>query len=98
MVWDEIYDEETRTHRKVRNADATEAAEQKLLVLQERFSLWVWENSDYLGSDIGVLYCSQQGKGLNRAWSETTCNDGVPDKVWIVAAVGVSGGASDGTG
>jgi SAM-dependent methyltransferase len=46
VVWDEVYEKETRTHRKVRNADATEAAEQKLLVIQERFSLWVWENGE----------------------------------------------------
>ncbi|UBV22309.1 methyltransferase domain-containing protein [Mycolicibacterium fortuitum] len=46
VVWDEFYDEVAHKHRKVRNADATEAAEQKLLAIQERFSLWVWENAD----------------------------------------------------
>lgn len=46
VVWDEFYDQQTRTRRKVRNADATEAAEQKLAAIQSRFSLWVWENAD----------------------------------------------------
>jgi SAM-dependent methyltransferase len=46
VVWDEFYDQHTRTHRKIRNADATEAAEQKLAAIQGRFSLWVWENAD----------------------------------------------------
>ncbi|GAT05445.1 DNA methylase [Mycolicibacterium fortuitum subsp. acetamidolyticum] len=46
VVWDEIYDEQSHTKRKVRNADATEAAEQKLAEIQGRFSLWVWENAD----------------------------------------------------
>ncbi|WP_235717691.1 methyltransferase domain-containing protein [Mycolicibacterium goodii] len=46
VVWDEIYDEQSHTKRKVRNADATEAAEQKLADIQGRFSLWVWENAD----------------------------------------------------
>lgn len=46
VVWDEIYDQQSHTKRKVRNADATEAAEQKLAEIQGRFSLWVWENSD----------------------------------------------------
>jgi N12 class adenine-specific DNA methylase len=44
VVWDEVYDEMTRTRRKVRNADATEAAEQKLAAIAERFSLWIWES------------------------------------------------------
>ncbi|MCK5754349.1 MAG: methyltransferase type 11, partial [Mycobacterium sp.] len=46
VVWDEVYDQQTHTRRKVRNADATEAAEQKLAAIQQRFSLWVWENAD----------------------------------------------------
>ncbi|WP_241474144.1 DEAD/DEAH box helicase family protein [Mycolicibacterium neoaurum] len=46
VVWDEFYDQQSRTHRKVRDADATEAAEQKLAAIQGRFSLWVWENAD----------------------------------------------------
>ncbi|WP_287039665.1 hypothetical protein [Mycobacterium sp.] len=46
VAWDEFYDQHTRTHRKIRNADATEAAEQKLSAIQRRFSLWVWENAD----------------------------------------------------
>lgn len=46
VVWDEFYDQQTHTRRKVRNADATEAAEQKLAAIQQRFSLWVWENAD----------------------------------------------------
>ena len=46
VVRDEVYDPVTRTNRFVRNADATEAAEQKLAAIQERFSLWVWENPD----------------------------------------------------
>lgn len=46
VVWDEFYDQRTYTRRKVRNADATEAAEQKLAAIQSRFSLWVWENAD----------------------------------------------------
>lgn len=46
VVWDEIYDQQSHTKRKVRNADATEAAEQKLAEIQGRFSLWVWENAD----------------------------------------------------
>ncbi|QFS94670.1 Methyltransferase domain protein (plasmid) [Mycobacterium sp. THAF192] len=44
VVWDEIYDASTGTRRRVRNADHTEAAEQKLAAIQERFSLWVWED------------------------------------------------------
>lgn len=43
VVWDEVYDEVTRTRRKVRNPDATEAAEQTLAAIAERFSLWIWE-------------------------------------------------------
>ncbi|PBA69198.1 methyltransferase type 11 [Mycobacterium avium] len=46
VVRDEVYDPETRTRRQVRNADATEAAEQKLVAIQERFSLWVWEKAE----------------------------------------------------
>lgn len=46
VVWDEFYDPRTYTRRKIRNADATEAAEQKLAAIQSRFSLWVWENAD----------------------------------------------------
>lgn len=46
VVWDEVYDEQTRSHRKVRNADATEAAEQKLAAIGARFSLWVWESAE----------------------------------------------------
>lgn len=44
VVWDDVYDPESRSYRKVRNADATEAAEQKLAAIGERFSLWVWED------------------------------------------------------
>jgi hypothetical protein len=43
VVWDEFYDQRTHTRRKTRNADATEAAEQKLAAIQGRFSLWVGE-------------------------------------------------------
>ncbi len=46
VVWDEFYDQVSHTRRKVRNADATEAAEQKLAAIQGRFSLWVWENAE----------------------------------------------------
>jgi hypothetical protein len=46
VVWDEFYDQQSHTHRKVRNADATESAEQKLAAIQGRFSLWVWENAE----------------------------------------------------
>lgn len=46
VVWDEFYDQRTHTRRKIRNADATEAAEQKLAAIQGRFSLWVWENAE----------------------------------------------------
>jgi N12 class adenine-specific DNA methylase/SAM-dependent methyltransferase len=46
VVWDEFYDQQSHTRRKVRNADATEAAEQKLAAIQGRFSLWVWENAE----------------------------------------------------
>lgn len=46
VVWDEVYDEHTRSHRRVRNADATEAAEQKLAAIGARFSLWVWESAE----------------------------------------------------
>ncbi|CAN3132146.1 DNA methylase [Mycobacterium sp. smrl_JER01] len=46
VVWDEVYDEHTRSNRRVRNADATEAAEQKLAAIGARFSLWVWESAE----------------------------------------------------
>lgn len=46
VVRDEVTDPVTRKTRYVRNPDATEAAEQKLAAIQERFSLWVWENAD----------------------------------------------------
>ncbi len=46
VVWDEFYDQQSHTRRKRRNADATEAAEQKLAAIQGRFSLWVWESAD----------------------------------------------------
>lgn len=46
VVWDEFYDQHSHTRRKVRNADATEAAEQKLAAIQGRFSLWVWESAE----------------------------------------------------
>lgn len=46
VVWDEVWDPITHKSRRVRNADATEAAEQKLAAIQERFSLWIWENGD----------------------------------------------------
>lgn len=46
IVYDEVYDERAHTTRRVRNAEATEAAEQKLAAIGERFSIWVWENPD----------------------------------------------------
>lgn len=46
VVWDETYDPETGRKRRVRNADQTEAAEQKLAAIQERFSLWIWESAE----------------------------------------------------
>lgn len=46
IVYDDVYDERARTTRRVRNADQTEAAEQKLAAISERFSIWVWENPD----------------------------------------------------
>lgn len=42
-MWDEFYDQRTHTRRKTRNADATEAAEQKPAAIQGRFSLWQWQ-------------------------------------------------------
>lgn len=45
VVVDEFYDEIARKNRSVRNADATEAAEQKLAAIKERFSLWIWEDA-----------------------------------------------------
>lgn len=45
-VFDEVRDPTTYALRKVRNADATEAAEQKLAAIKERFSLWIWENAE----------------------------------------------------
>lgn len=46
VVWDEVWDPISHQRRRVRNADATEAAEQKLAAIQERFSLWIWERPD----------------------------------------------------
>ncbi|MDN5758767.1 MAG: methyltransferase type 11, partial [Tomitella sp.] len=44
IVYDEHYDPATATTRRVRNAAATAAAADKLQALQERFSLWVYED------------------------------------------------------
>lgn len=45
-VFDEVFDSVARRWVRVRNADQTEAAEHKLASIQERFSLWIWENAD----------------------------------------------------
>ncbi|MUL61254.1 methyltransferase type 11 [Mycobacterium sp. CBMA 213] len=46
IVYDEVWDAVSHTYRKVRNGDQTEAAEQKLQAIAERFSVWVWENPE----------------------------------------------------
>lgn len=46
IVYDEIYDPPTGKSRRVRNAEQTEAAEQALSAIAERFSVWVWENRE----------------------------------------------------
>lgn len=43
-VYDEVYDPATRTTRRVRNADQTEAAQAALAAIEQRFSLWIWES------------------------------------------------------
>lgn len=46
IIYDEIYDSIAQQWRRVRNAEQTEAAEQALAAIAERFSIWVWENHD----------------------------------------------------
>lgn len=41
----EVYDR-TTDDRRVRNADATLAAQEKLTAIQERFATWLWEDPD----------------------------------------------------
>ncbi|MBY0285584.1 MAG: methyltransferase domain-containing protein [Mycobacteriaceae bacterium] len=43
-VYDEVYDPATRSNRRVRNADETEAALAALAAIEQRFSLWIWES------------------------------------------------------
>ncbi|AQA06941.1 methyltransferase type 11 (plasmid) [Mycobacterium sp. MS1601] len=43
-VYDEVYDSATRSSRRVRNADETEAALAALAAIEQRFSLWIWES------------------------------------------------------
>jgi N12 class adenine-specific DNA methylase/SAM-dependent methyltransferase len=45
-VMDEVWDADSRTSRKVRNADETLAAEEKATAMQERFGTWVWEDKE----------------------------------------------------
>lgn len=46
IVYDEIYDPIAGKSRRVRNTEQTEAAEQALAAIAERFSVWVWENRE----------------------------------------------------
>lgn len=46
VAYDEHYDPVNKTRRRVRNAAATAAAADKLQALQERFSLWVYEDRE----------------------------------------------------
>lgn len=43
-VYDEVYDSDAHTTRRVRNADESEAAQAALVAIEQRFSLWVWES------------------------------------------------------
>ncbi|MFV8161115.1 methyltransferase domain-containing protein [Mycobacterium sp. 134] len=45
IVFDEYFDEVSRSNKRVRNADETEAAEQKLAKIAEQFSIWVWQDA-----------------------------------------------------
>jgi N12 class adenine-specific DNA methylase/SAM-dependent methyltransferase len=44
VVYDDVYDPTTRSSRRVRNADQTEAAQAALAAIAQRFSLWIWES------------------------------------------------------
>lgn len=44
-AYDEVYDADARTTRRIRNADETEAAQAALAAIEQRFSVWVWESS-----------------------------------------------------
>lgn len=44
IIYDEVYDEQSRSWRRIRNGVETEAAEQRLQAIAERFSLWVFED------------------------------------------------------
>ncbi|WP_022894564.1 helicase-related protein [Agromyces subbeticus] len=43
-VYDEFYDAERGTNRKVRDPQRTLAAEEKLRTIQDRFATWLWED------------------------------------------------------
>lgn len=43
IIYDEVYDEQSRSYRRVRNGVETEAAQERLKAIAERFSLWIWE-------------------------------------------------------
>lgn len=43
IIYDEVYDEQSRSYRRVRNGVETEAAQDRLQAIAERFSLWIWE-------------------------------------------------------
>lgn len=45
-IYDEVWNPQTRTTRRVRNAAATLAAEAKVAAMQERFGTWVWEDAE----------------------------------------------------
>lgn len=46
VIYDEVYDPTNNRWKKVRNNAATLAAASKIDALQERFSVWVWEDKD----------------------------------------------------
>jgi N12 class adenine-specific DNA methylase/SAM-dependent methyltransferase len=45
-VYDDVYDSDTKRWKKVRNNADTVAAQEKSQALDERFALWVWEDTD----------------------------------------------------
>jgi N12 class adenine-specific DNA methylase/SAM-dependent methyltransferase len=44
IIYDEVFDEQSRSWRRVRNGMETEAASHRLQAIAERFSLWVFES------------------------------------------------------
>ena len=91
----EVYDR-TTDDRRVRNADATLAAQEKLTAIQERFTTWLWEDSaraERLATRYNRLFNSTvlprwDGSHLELTASSRELHDHQKDAVWRIVQGG----------